>query len=559
MKIEAEIKSLKNILVGDELFYQIPDYQRPYSWDKDNLSDLLNDLATAYESNREDTYFCGSLVLVQDSADCRLDIIDGQQRITTFTIISCVIRDIYSEYLDTKASDYIALSIQDKYEKNKRKLKFLTNEKHQVEFEETVLKKIEFFEGRSIEREFPNNRYLQNANYVKLMLEEIVQAQKIEINDFVKWIYENVVLTVITCPSQDAAIQIFNVLNGRGMPLSPIDILKSSLMQKLSSSEDRTAFKAKWENINTTLDCSGFDFEGMLNTYLYYKLSSNPKSRADKELLAIFAKESRSALEIIKEIGDFSDAYVATLTEENKHLYCLSYLRHKIYWTSILTTATFTNYPDRDLLKKLLVAYYYQNWIAGATIARIKQTSFNIIKLIKAGKPVKMVIDEMQEGLRKYATSRTFKEEIAGEMVYGRKWDKAVLLLIEYFSSDNSNQTLIEINKKLHLEHVLPQSPTDNWKNLFSESECAQWTNSLANLTLLSMRKNVQAQNYSYAKKAEIYQNTDNVVTSFLITQYVASRGKWDIEELEARQALLLEKVMEHLDIFDESALDQAA
>ena len=111
MKIEAEIKSLKNILVGDELFYQIPDYQRPYSWDKDNLSDLLNDLATAYESNREDTYFCGSLVLVQDSADCRLDIIDGQQRITTFTIISCVIRDIYSEYLDTKASDLSLIHI----------------------------------------------------------------------------------------------------------------------------------------------------------------------------------------------------------------------------------------------------------------------------------------------------------------------------------------------------------------------------------------------------------------------------------------------------------------
>ncbi len=124
------------------------------------------------------------------------------------------------------------------------------------------------------------------------------------------------------------------------------------------------------------------------NTYLYYKLSTNPKSRLDKELLSVFAKEAKSALEIIKEISDFSQAYAKILNEENKYLYCLKYLKHRIYWVSIMSTALFTNYPKIEELKELLVAYYYQNWIAGATVARIKQTSFNVLKLIKSNAPI---------------------------------------------------------------------------------------------------------------------------------------------------------------------------
>ena len=78
-KIEAEIKELEKILISDGMFYQIPDYQRPYSWDKDNVSDLIDDLVTGYISNEQDTYFCGSLVLVNNEGNSRFDIIDGQQ------------------------------------------------------------------------------------------------------------------------------------------------------------------------------------------------------------------------------------------------------------------------------------------------------------------------------------------------------------------------------------------------------------------------------------------------------------------------------------------------
>jgi len=64
LKIGAEISNLKKILADDEKFYQIPDYQRPYSWDKENISDLIDDLVSAFSRNDNENYFCGSIVLL---------------------------------------------------------------------------------------------------------------------------------------------------------------------------------------------------------------------------------------------------------------------------------------------------------------------------------------------------------------------------------------------------------------------------------------------------------------------------------------------------------------
>ena len=346
LEIKALIESLKKVLCDDERFYQIPDYQRPYSWDKDNVSDLISDLVTSYINNIEENYFCGSLVLVQGDKG-RLDIIDGQQRVTTFTILACVIRDLYYDILDEKQKDYIKLSIQDKYENTKRKLKFLTNDKYQLDFEETVLKKINFVSNKNdYEKDFPKNRYLQNAHFIRDNIKENFGNFNIDVNKFVIWLYEKIVLTTILCPNADSAIRIFNVLNDRGMPLSPIDILKSSLMQRILNEEDKNTFKVSWEAIITKLEFNDIAFEDMLNSYLYYKLGDNPSARIDTELMDIFKKENKleNPLEIISEIKKFSDSYIEILTLKNKYIFCLKYLKHRIYWTSILASAKFVKY-----------------------------------------------------------------------------------------------------------------------------------------------------------------------------------------------------------------------
>jgi uncharacterized protein with ParB-like and HNH nuclease domain len=554
LEIKASIESLKKVLCDDERFYQIPDYQRPYSWDKDNVSDLISDLVTSYINNIEENYFCGSLVLVQGDKG-RLDIIDGQQRVTTFTILACVIRDLYYDILDEKQKDYIKLSIQDKYENTKRKLKFLTNDKYQLDFEETVLKKINFVSNKNdYEKDFPKNRYLQNAHFIRDNIKENFGNFNIDVNKFVIWLYEKVVLTTILCPNADSAIRIFNVLNDRGMPLSPIDILKSSLMQRILNEEDKNTFKVSWEAIITKLEFDDIAFEDMLNSYLYYKLGDNPSVRIDTELMDIFKKENKleNPLEIISEIKKFSDSYIEILTLKNKYIFCLKYLKHRIYWTSILASAKFVKYKDFDKLIKYLMAYYYQNWIAGKTVANIKQTSFNIIKSIKKDDNIDEIIKLMQENLKKYETTNMFENELNINNHYERNWAKPLLILVEYFWTDSQNeqQSFIPLSSKLHLEHILPQTTNEFWNNIFTIEQREIWTNSLANLVLLSLRKNIQAQNYDFNSKKEAYFNNDNVVTSFHTTRDIKEICEWNEKELKLRKDKLVNKINEIINIF---------
>lgn len=281
----------------------------------------------------------------------------------------------------------------------------------------------------------------------------------------------------------------------------------------------------------------------MLTTYLYYKIATNPKSRLDKELLSVFGKENKNSLAIIDEINNFSKAYIGLVTQNDKHIFCLRYLKHKIYWNSILTTAIFTRYSDIEKLKELLVAYYYQNWIAGATVARIKQTSYNILKLLKSDSPIEKIKNEMKSSLEKYNTTKTFQEEIEGSWIYGRKWDKSILLLVEYFTNDDDNPTFQPINNKLHIEHILPKTPTEEWKKIINEQDRELWTNSLANLTLLSMRKNIQAFNYLFSQKKKTYQDRDNVVTKYQITQNILKYNQWTTKELQERKKELMKKI----------------
>jgi uncharacterized protein with ParB-like and HNH nuclease domain len=551
-EIEVELRTLKKILNDSDSFYQVPDYQRPYSWDKENISELIDDLTFAYTNNKSEKYFCGSLVLVKND---RYDIIDGQQRLTTFTILCCVIRDCFSDKLDQKSNDFINRAIQDEYEENKRKLKFLTGAQMQIDFEETILKEIVFKNNVNPEKVFATNRYLQNAHYLRTFLNEKIEELSIVPNDFIQWIFESVVLTVIITHDLDNAIRIFNVLNDRGLPLSPMDILKSSLMQKLST-EDRNAFKIKWENINnlfTTVD--NLTFEEMLNTYLYYKLSSNPKNRYDKELLTIFYNEKKTSLEAIFEIEEFSRSYLEAIMENDKYIYMLRYLQHRIYWHSIIATAKFLEYEKYNELLKILVGYYYQNWIAGATAARIKQTSFNIIKALKENRTIDYIRTLCNNNLVQYGTSETFKVEIDGSYFYGRRWDKSLLYLVEYFSQDNSKVNFIPLSNTIQLEHILPQTvegENSEWSKLFTEEDRNDLTNCIGNLTLLSMRKNIQAYNYSFSEKKKAYQDKDNVVTAFFITQKILRYSVWDKEAIIERKKELIKLIEDKLSLFKE-------
>ncbi len=190
-KVEVELKKLYQILVDAEYFYQVPDYQRPYVWDKDHLGALIDDLVGSYTNNREDQYFCGSIVIAENQKDKRWDVVDGQQRLTSFIILACTILRLYKHRLGQKSKAFIEGSIYDKYDKEKERLKFLTAQNYNSIFENTVLNNLEFEDNikkSELNKKFDENTYLRNAYYFRELLNESMENGSIsDIDDFVKW------------------------------------------------------------------------------------------------------------------------------------------------------------------------------------------------------------------------------------------------------------------------------------------------------------------------------------------------------------------------------------
>ncbi|EJB29223.1 hypothetical protein HPNQ4099_0849 [Helicobacter pylori NQ4099] len=209
-KVEVELKKLYQILVDAEYFYQVPDYQRPYVWDKDHLGALIDDLVGSYTNNREDEYFCGSIVIVENPKDKRWDVVDGQQRLTSFIILACTILRLYKHRLGQKSKDFIEGSIYDKYDKEKERLKFLTAQNYNSIFENTVLNHLEFEDNikkSELDKKFDENTYLRNVYYFRELLNESMENGSIsDMDDFIKWFYEHIVLTRIICFEQDSAM-----------------------------------------------------------------------------------------------------------------------------------------------------------------------------------------------------------------------------------------------------------------------------------------------------------------------------------------------------------------
>ncbi|GAA8717173.1 DUF262 domain-containing protein [Helicobacter pylori] len=551
-KVEVELKKLHQILVDSEYFYQVPDYQRPYVWDKDHLGALIDDLVGSYTNNKEDQYFCGSIVIAENQKDKRWDVVDGQQRLTSFIILACTILKLYENSLGQKSKAFIKESIYDRHDEEKERLKFLTAQNYNNIFENTVLNHLEFEDNikkSELNKKFEENTYLRNAYYFKELLNESVKNGSIsDIDDFVKWFYEHIVLTRIICFEQDSAMQIFQVLNDRGQPLSPIDILKSNLMQEIKQdSEKRKDFITTWDKLVEackSIEGIDIDLEDFFNMYLEYADPSVSKKRADKGLKKVFKDSKKDACEFIYGVSAFMKSYTDLLKKQDRYIYLLRYLPSR-YWASILTTALYVKYPDFDALKKLLVSYYYQTWIAGGTITHIKQTSINIIKNVKSNKGIKTIQELILNNIDSHNTFDQYLYNLwNSSSVYPSNWVRPVLALANYFMVDEEKPNFIVMDAETQVEHILPQSPKkcSQWNADFDKEKKEEWVNNIANLTLLKRKKNAQALNGDFDEKRKIYggKDTSKVISCYDITKELyRDYEKWDEKSLQKRYDFL--------------------
>ncbi|GAA7476680.1 DUF262 domain-containing protein [Helicobacter pylori] len=512
-KIDSNDLNLRDIL-KDELYYQIPIYQRPYQWTEENCEKLLDDLFFNYEDDRESDYFCGSLVLILISEDSKkaktYDIVDGQQRLSTFILLAKVLSALYSERLTEESKDYLQESLITKYGKKDR-LNFSAvgfNSKKDFQYALTSFNDAPVSNNK--------NNYLKNA----ICLKNYLRKKEIEdINDFIEWLYFKVVFITITCPDADKALRIFNVLNARGLALNATDIFKGELL-KHTKEHEREEFVSRWNALSQKCSDNDLKIETLFSWYLTYLNLVTSGEKMEKRLVTWFKNLNKTPLEYLKGVEDFYNAYGEMLEMQDRHAYLLSY-KDNDYLRIMLCVSLLHHYSDQDIeaLKELLVKFYYQNWVAGRTKSQIGQTCCNIINALKEKKSIENIASIVKKYLDVNKITQHFKENLEDDHLYTKfyfingktakknSWVKPILILVEYFMSDNANPAYIKMDDDLHVERILPENPdpSSQWVKDFSEEERGLYTHSLANLTLLGGSKNSQASNLDFKEKKEIY------------------------------------------------------
>ncbi|WRC33140.1 DUF262 domain-containing protein [Helicobacter pylori] len=551
-KIESKDSHLRDIL-KDELYYQIPIYQRPYQWTEENCEKLLDDLFFNYEDDRESDYFCDSLVLIAISEDSKAktyDVVDGQQRLSTFILLAKVLATLYSERLTEESKDYLQESLNGRYGKKDR-LNFNAigfNSKKDFQYALTSFNDAPVSNNK--------NNYLKNAICLKNYLKE----KEIEdINDFIEWLYFKVVFITITCPDADKALRIFNVLNARGLALNATDIFKGELL-KHAKEHEQEEFVSRWNDLYQKCSDNDLKIETLFSWYLTYLNPVTSKEKMEKRLVTWFKNLNKTPLEYLKGVEDFYNAYCEVLKMQDRYAHLLSY-KDDDYLCVILCTSLLHRYSDQDIetLKKLLVKFYYQHWVAKKPKEQREQTCCNIIKALKEKKSMEHIVSIARKNLDEYSVTQHFKENLRDDHLYEKhkkssknSWLKPILILVEYFMSDDPNPKRIQTND-FHVEHILPQKPTlsSQWAKDFSEEERERYTHSLANLTLLGGKRNIEASNLDFKDKKKIYMGEEislskkrpfRVMTCYKMTIDIAHHyTEWTPKSLEKREKELIE------------------
>ncbi|GAA7411485.1 DUF262 domain-containing protein [Helicobacter pylori] len=570
-KIESKDSHLRDIL-KDELYYQIPIYQRPYQWTEENCEKLLDDLFFNYEDDRESDYFCGSLVLIAISEDSKAktyDIVDDQQRLSTFILLAKVLATLYAERLTEESKDYLQESLISKYGKKDR-LNFNAigfNSKKDFQYA------LDSFNDDP--KSGNKNNYLKNA----VCLKNYIRDKEIEdINDFIEWLYFKVVFITITCPDADKALRIFNVLNARGLALNATDIFKGKLL-KHTQEHEREEFVSRWNALSQQCTDNDLTMETLFGWYLNYLNPVTSREKMDKRLVTWFKNLNKPPLEYLKGVEAFYNTYCKVLEMQDRHAYLLSY-KDDDYWRVMLCTSLLHRYSQSEIeaLKELFVKFYYQDWVAGQTKSTRSQTCCNIINALKEKQSVGYIAFIVKKYLDDKNITQRFRENLQDSNLYtkfyfagssGKKnsWLKPILILANYFMSDNANPTYIKMDNNLHVERILPQNPnpSSQWVKDFNEKERELYTHSLANLTLLGGKKNInnkdkdkkdkealnQAFNQDFKEKKEIYMGKPVVLgdkTIFrVMTCYDTTKNdvcrytEWTPKSLEKRKKELIE------------------
>ena len=534
--IKAEELNLEAIFTGKYLF-EIPIYQRPYAWQEEQVLQLIDDLTTAaFEEDDDEPYFLGSLVIIKKDETFRSDVIDGQQRLTTLTILLAILRKIIiDEEIKGNLTDMI-MQKGNRLKKISNEYRFKTRERDQDFFSTLIQEKngLDNFEELSgtINSDSKQNIF-DNA---KLLLDTLTERNYGEekLIQLAQFIILKCLFIVVTAFNKEKAFRIFKVLNGRGMPLSMADMFKAEFLENFDDDLEKE-YGQKWEETEAYLGQENFEklfsyiraiklkriprgtiLEDITNNL---KPHENPIDFIDNQLL-VYAK----SFSIIKN-ESFQCEKNKIREAINNELYWLNQLRHKGWLPpTILFIAKHEKSPTKvfEFLKQLNILTLGLGIHGTYSKDRISRF-YSLIEEIESHDQLTGISSLYLKPREK----KSIKIKIGSANFFNKnqKYAKALLLRIEERESGINEKHSYD---SISIEHVLPQNPykSSKWVKDFDLKKQKELTNQIGNLVLLSIQKNKKAANKEFNDKKKNYLGKGNT-PPFKTTQGVLSESDW--------------------------------
>jgi hypothetical protein len=544
--IEAHERSVGQIF-SDNYAFEIPPYQRPYAWQLEQARELLSDLmdAAANSTSAGGVYFLGSVVLIKAPTTPQSKVVDGQQRLTTLTILLAVLRDLTSDpEMKMNRSNLVYQKAnpdsgtQDRY-------RVLLRPQDQVFFAKHIQAV-----GASV---LPLNvagltgsqqRIAENSAYFQEKLMDISEGER---NKLVAFLVQRCYVVVVAVSTAEAARRIFTVLNARGLDLTATDILKADLLERASRSQEKN-LASRWEAVEQAL---GRD--KMVELFGHIRMMFE----REKPRIALESGFRRSVTPFNGEAESFIGEVLEPIADAFLLLSNWHDVEKQFGSEAAKAVRSLDRIDSKDWVPPVLLRLWRRQPNDGAAIAKFlicieRLAYFLFVTRLDVNARIERFAQTMDD-LHPLKVDHVFRDALAltsheqakflialsGPLYTVSRVCKPVMQRLDEALSTGG----ASYDKLVSIEHVLPQTVdgTTEWATLFPlEDQRVWWMHRLANLVFLTRRINIKASNWDFSKKKEKYFASEDGSSPFVITQGVLQTAQWSPEHLLARQSKLI-------------------
>lgn len=545
-KITGKEYPLSKIFSAD-FEYHIPGYQRPYAWTEEETGILFDDLYEFFQTEAVDNYFLGSIVLIKDENKPYADVIDGQQRLTTLSILFSVMANSFhteayrnncKKYLQEEGNILEGIAAQPRIFLRDWDQDFFSKYIQDIQLDALV-------QIDPVTLDTEAKRHIQkNCTVLREKFSEVFNDEN-DLLKFTQFILTRCFLVVVSTPNQESAFRVFSVMNSRGLDLLPTDIIKSMTIGKLPKDEEQK-YTEKWEELENLTGRDGFN-EVFTHTRTIFA-KERPKKNLLDEFKEYVIKQTSPKSLVDEYLIPYTEAYVCLKNCDFSSTQNAEEINELLLWLNKTNNHDWmppaikflTDHKNDSVyilwfIRKLERLASYLLVTAKDVNQRMERYKWILVEM--ESRPDNNLTEPLENIELTDWEKQQFIDALNGE-IYSMtaKRRNYIIQRLDSFLSDGG----ATYNTKLFtIEHVLPQHPSadSEWMKLWPDTQTQRfWLNKIANLVPLTRQRNSAAQNYDFNTKKIKYFRSKNGTSSYTLTTQVINIAAWTPEVVEARQ-----------------------